>query len=193
MTVEDARAGRYVSLGAPAAGRMPSLLVWGDSHAMAMLPAVDVLLRERNLVGQAATHSSTLPVSQWYVPTKWGLREASLEFSHEVLEHIARERIADVLLVAYWRGYELSDPQRRVEFEKAILNTIQRLNSAGARALVQCPQGTHRTLLFYPLYRFAVCNTCHTSRRWAQCTGFKNANTRSRRPRAGSQADVLGR
>lgn len=167
MTVEDARAGRYVSLGAQAVGRVPSVLVWGDSHAMAVLPAVDALLRERKLAGQAATHSSTLPVSQWYVPTKWGLREASLEFSHEVLEHIARERIADVLLVAYWRGYGLSDPQRQPEFEKAMLNTIERLTSAGARAWVLLDVPAHSfnvpkalTGRFYsPRYIDSLCAT----------------------------------
>lgn len=167
MTVEDARAGRYISLGAPAVGRKPSVLVWGDSHAMALLPAVDALLRERNLAGQAATHTSTLPVSEWYVATKWGLREASLEFGHEVLEHIASERIADVLLVAYWRGYGLSDPQRQLEFEKAMLNTVKRLTSVGARAWVLLDVPAHSfnvpkalTGRFYtPRYIDSLCAT----------------------------------
>ncbi len=136
LSVEDIRSGRLVSIGSQTSQRPPDVLVWGDSHAMAAMPALDELLKEKGLSGKAATHSSTLPVCGWYVPTKYGLQEQSLEFSAEVFDYVKKSGIRHVLLVAYWRGYGLSDAGRRAEFETALLGTIRDLAKEGAQAWV---------------------------------------------------------
>ena len=134
---------------------------------MAALPAIDQLLREKGLAGQAATHSSTLPVQAWYVPTEWGLRGESLAFSEQILKHIEQQKITDVLLVAYWRGYGLEQQPRAAEFEVALLATIERLQSLGARAWVlldvpvhgfDIPKAVARPL-YSPDYIASLCST----------------------------------
>ncbi len=159
LSVTDIRAGKLVSLGSREATKKPTVLVWGDSHAMAALPAVDALLTELGLAGQAATHSSTLPVSNWYVPTKYGLGEAALEFNDEVLAHVEASEFTDVILIAYWRGYGLIEHNRTAAFEAALLETVGKLVAMGRRAWV---------MLDVPVHGFdvpkALARTCYSSR-----------------------------
>jgi hypothetical protein len=42
------------------------ILVWGDSHAMAAMPAFDDYCRRHRIAGRYATHSSLAPVLNWY-------------------------------------------------------------------------------------------------------------------------------
>ena len=73
LTADDVRAGRLVPIGAADPALRPSVLVWGDSLAMAALPAVDALLKEKGLAGRAAAHSATAPILGWYKVKEHGL------------------------------------------------------------------------------------------------------------------------
>ena len=98
LTVDRVRAGGLIPLGASGSGAHPVVLVWGDSHAMAALPAIDALLSERGVAGRAATHSATVPVLDWHVATAWGLGQDSIAFNDAVFEYARREQIQDVIL-----------------------------------------------------------------------------------------------
>jgi peptidoglycan/LPS O-acetylase OafA/YrhL len=141
LTVDDVRAGRLVQIGV--ADAPPTVLVWGDSHAMAAMPAFDAFLKERSLAGRAATHSSTAPVIGWYLPSKKaGLYKDAVAFNDAVLLYIKSHHISDVVLSATWILYAEKDG-----FNSALLTTIRQITEAGARPWV---------LLDVPIHSFNV-------------------------------------
>lgn len=105
----------------------PEVLVWGDSHAMAILPALAQLCRESGISGRAATHSSTAPALNYFVRARHGLNEESIPFNAAVLEYVRTAKIRKVLLAATWSSY-FEDQ----EFSDAMLATTDALQSAGA-------------------------------------------------------------
>jgi peptidoglycan/LPS O-acetylase OafA/YrhL len=104
----------------------PELLVWGDSHAMAILPAIDSLCQETAVAACAATHTSTAPVTDYFVPSEHGLNDRAIPFNAAVLDYVRSERIRTVVLVAYWSSYFTN-----AEFPSALLRTIDALQANG--------------------------------------------------------------
>lgn len=127
--IAEVRAGKGLHIGVDRPSLSPSLLVWGDSHAMAALPAVDTLLKERGLTGRAMTRSSTAPVCDWYAESRYGLNERSIEFNEEILSYIHEEEIPVVVLIALWSDYVEDGGS---EFENALVRTVHRIAEAGA-------------------------------------------------------------
>jgi peptidoglycan/LPS O-acetylase OafA/YrhL len=137
LSLEDVRAGNLVPLGATAPGRPPSLLVWGDSHAMAAIPAFHALLEERGLAGRAATHSSTAPVLGWHLErTEWGLRQESRPYNQAVLAYVRRRSIPDVVLCARWSMYAGCGLEGSGPFGPALVSTVRQLAAGGSRAWI---------------------------------------------------------
>lgn len=133
LTAADIDSDQLIRVGARSETAALKLLVWGDSHAMAMMPAVDQLLREQGLRGYFAGHSGTAPVLDWsradFQPG--GLRgQDAIRFSDSVLRFIEREEIEHVLLVASWRTYTYFDPYW---FSKAFSDTVKRLSEHGVK------------------------------------------------------------
>ncbi len=116
---------RLVRLGRGEAA--PTLLVWGDSHAMAVLPGIDAACRDAGVTAIAATHSSTAPVLNYYAHSKFGLNERAPAFNGAVVAHVRKAGIGRVLLVASWPGYTLTDDLR-----VALLHTVDKLTESGA-------------------------------------------------------------
>lgn len=105
----------------------PRILVWGDSHAMSILPAIDSLCLESDVCAMAATHSSTAPLMGYFVREQYGLNERSLDFSDAVIKYVETEKLERVLLVSTW-WFLKEFP----ESEQALLNTARALRTAGA-------------------------------------------------------------
>jgi peptidoglycan/LPS O-acetylase OafA/YrhL len=126
---------RLVPFGAP--DGKATLFVWGDSHAMALLPAINEAASELGIKGFAAAHSSTAPVLDYYIPSRWGLNELAPAFNRKVLEHIAsvaKTSTVSVLLVARWKGHVTEASIG--EFEQALQKTIRVLNSSQIKVLL---------------------------------------------------------
>ncbi|HEY1380945.1 MAG TPA: acyltransferase family protein [Gemmataceae bacterium] len=102
------------------------ILVWGDSHAMSLLPAIESLCRETGVAACAATHRSTAPVTGWFNRSKFGMQERALPFNAAVLDYARAGGIRKVVLAAYWNTY-FPDP----EFPAALLRTVDALRAAG--------------------------------------------------------------
>ncbi len=117
--------GNLVPLGV--AGRDVELLVWGDSHAVALLPALDALCKEAGITARAATHSSTAPALGFYVRKEFGLNERAIPFNAAVLEHVRAGKIPRVLMAGAWGDYF-----RDARFSDALLRTVDSLREAGA-------------------------------------------------------------
>lgn len=147
VTIEDVLADKLEPIGIRNATVPPTVLVWGDSHAMAAVPAVDAFLEEKGLAGRAAMHAATPPVLDWYVWSKNGLKEESIAYNDAILAYIQSHKISDVILIAYWHIYsqnEQGDPPR---FNASLVETVRRLVAIGARPWI---------LLEVPIHSFDV-------------------------------------
>lgn len=115
----------------------PSVFVWGDSHAMAILPAVDEACHDLGLAGVAATHSSTAPVLDWFKVTPFGLGADSRPYNRKIFDYLsssaARNTIKTVVLAARWSGYIDSDLN---PLRTAIDSTVSALNLCGYQVIV---------------------------------------------------------
>ncbi|HEX8912281.1 MAG TPA: acyltransferase family protein, partial [Humisphaera sp.] len=108
------------------------LLVWGDSQAESLLPAVDAICRERRVGGRAAVHHATAPTLGYALDSEWGLGARAEPFNQAVVEHIRRAGIKRVLMVAVWDAY-LAD---RADFAAAVVRTVDAVRATGATVYV---------------------------------------------------------
>lgn len=134
LTTQDILEGRLTSFGNPSSQSPVRWLVWGDSHAMAALPAFDALLKERHLAGLAATHSATAPVLDYYLDDPNGLGPEAPAFSQAVLDYVTTHKIPNVVLVANWEAHDGNQPppQGAIPFRTAVLETVHAIRNAGA-------------------------------------------------------------
>lgn len=132
----------------------PRLLVWGDSHAMAVLPAIDDLCRERNMTAVAAAHSSTAPILDYFIQEEYGLNEASISFNYAVAEYAVSSGVKSVLLASTW-WYLQND----VVGWEALKATIQKLRSRGIAVYI---------LKTVPSFPFDVRRTLVKRSYWSQ-------------------------
>ena len=90
LTMADAMQGKFVFLGSTDPYAPAHTLVWGDSHAMAAMPAIDSLCASHHVRCFGAAHSSTAPLLGFKSHTKHGLKEESLGFNNAVFEFVER-------------------------------------------------------------------------------------------------------
>ncbi len=129
VSAEAADAGDFPRCGASNAPI--GCLVWGDSHAMALMPVIDDICRDNGIGLIQATHSSTAPLLGFQSSGEWSLQGQSSEFNDAVTRFIASKHIPIVVITANWSGYA-TDPH----FAGALSNTIARLQGLGARVFV---------------------------------------------------------
>lgn len=139
VTLADARQGRFIEIGVQNPLGAIDLLIWGDSHAMAVLPILEELCTEYSLHGVAATYSATAPLVGFESPSPYGLRRDSLEYNQIVLDFARQRRVKNVLLVAKWANYEAAyraDSASGKSFGEHLRSTAQALQDSGARVWI---------------------------------------------------------
>ncbi|HEV3300433.1 MAG TPA: acyltransferase family protein [Planctomycetaceae bacterium] len=105
------------------------ILVWGDSHAMSVLPAIESACAEAKSSAQAATHSSRAPALGYVFPSRYQPDEQEDAcFNAAVMEYVRSGPIRAVVLVGYWQHYGEKDGAKLAD---AILNTVDGLLAAG--------------------------------------------------------------
>ena len=105
------------------------LLVWGDSHAMSVLPAIESACLDAKISAQAATHSSTAPVIGYVFPCQCAAdEEQAARFNAAVMEYARSGAIRAVVLVGYWEHY---GDKNGAELSDAISNTVGALQASG--------------------------------------------------------------
>jgi peptidoglycan/LPS O-acetylase OafA/YrhL len=119
----------------------PQLLLWGDSHAWALSPAVAKFCREHNIRGQAIYHPATPPLVDYVSRSNQGLDHRSPEWAEEVAGYIARTGIKNVIVAGYWSKQEQISPPGVLE--AAVKSTVQRLSAAGANVYFFLQVPTH--------------------------------------------------
>jgi len=94
-------------------------LLWGDSHGMAVAPAVDAVARELGVAGKAALQVAAAPVPGVWQP--WGQhagagRAASQAWVDDVVRWMRRCRPRHLILCARWSMYVSdADPEKGSE------------------------------------------------------------------------------
>lgn len=156
LSTHDVQAENLIEIGTNDSSRPPQLLVWGDSHAMAALPAFDAFLKEAGVSGRAATHSSTPPLLDWCFVDKYGLGEQSRDYNDAVYQYIQKYRISEVCLVAYWCAYQDENGNYSEAFNQALLRTVHRLADIGARPTILLDNPVHPFDVPKSLTRFTV-------------------------------------
>jgi hypothetical protein len=138
--IKQVKAGDVKELGGNAESS-PQLLLWGDSHAWALSPAVAKFCREHNIRGQAIYHPATPPLVDYVSRSNQGLDHRSPEWAEEVATYIARTGIKNVIVAGYWSKQEQISPPGVLE--AAVKSTVQRLSAAGANVYFFLQVPTH--------------------------------------------------
>ena len=101
LTYQQIRDGQLCPAGV-GAGR-PSFLVWGDSHAPAMAPAIVAAAESRGLHGLVVGHGGCLPLLDYQTSSRNAARTASCKaFNSAVGDYLNRAQIPLVFLVGRW-------------------------------------------------------------------------------------------
>ncbi len=132
-----------------AVGASPEILIWGDSHAMAVLPAIESLCDENNMSALAATRFLTPPLGN-YPP------DDQTRFNNKVLEYLKTHPMRSVILAGRWNSY-LADGTLKDQ----LLETVDQIQSLGIKVffLKDVPQFSYhvpRILALNTLRKFEI-------------------------------------
>ncbi|MEY4510800.1 MAG: O-acetyltransferase OatA [Pseudomonadota bacterium] len=133
LLLESARSGELIGLGQPDQGLPIELLVWGDSHAMSILHAVDMCCSEHHFRCTGATHSATAPLLDFPAENLFSLREQAPQYNQAVADFVANHRVKRVLLTAFWSSYR-DEPAGKLE--ASLRETVRVLRHAGAEVFL---------------------------------------------------------
>jgi peptidoglycan/LPS O-acetylase OafA/YrhL len=126
----------------PQTGRSPGILVWGDSHASHLMPAISAV------AGQAGSSARIrfmpeCPPLVGYSPTLVGLQRVSgcEQFNMDVLaeaERLRAEGLRTVVIASRWSAY-VSNPRALAKAREGLDATLSGIAALGLQALVVAP------------------------------------------------------
>ena len=125
VTTKMVKEGELPTFGAVDGRR--TCLVWGDSHAMALVPGIDAACKACGIKGYQVTQSSSPPLSNTGEETDLG-RKPNGEFNRAVLDLANSKKFDVVILGGYWSRYA-----KQPSFEPALVRTVEELLAAGVR------------------------------------------------------------
>lgn len=131
---------RLPSFGSQAPGAPVHVLVWGDSHAKSIVPALEKWCVDQGRQGLIASYSATAPMLGFYRRSSNGLNEQGLPWGEAVLDIIREKRIPHTVLTALWSKCPGS---RTAEFGTALVDTVRLLRATGTRVWVMLDVPTH--------------------------------------------------
>lgn len=137
-TIEDVFNGQLTKFGD--ATTTPSVLVWGDSHAMALMPAINQACKQLKISGIQATHSSTPPLLNYkYLKSPYSLGQKSPEFNSAILKFAIENKVSVAFLAANWASYSTGP-----NFESDLERTINKLLEAKIQVVLIRDVPNHR-------------------------------------------------
>jgi peptidoglycan/LPS O-acetylase OafA/YrhL len=131
VTLADALVGRFPELGSQPTNQPVKLLVWGDSHAMAIAPVLDELCRRYSWRGVEATHSATAPIMNYDNVPEDAFGNNWPAFPKAVLDYITKKQVKNVVIAGYWRHYTVEDKQWT-----NLVQTVRAVIDLGAKVYV---------------------------------------------------------
>lgn len=135
----------------------PTILVWGDSHAMAILPALDILGKRGNFSGESATHSSSPPLNCLNGEGPDVLMKEHQAWVEATWKYIAIRKPEVVLLAARWDEYD-----HLPGFSRGLDETLARLRTIDCRIGLMLQVPRHRM----PVPRALALTTWHPWGLW---------------------------
>jgi hypothetical protein len=111
----------------------PSLIIWGDSHAMALFPVVSALCKEKGVTASGAAYQLTPPVLNYTPLLSGSLKGEAATFNRTVFEYIRSRRLKAAILAARWDQYS-RDPR----FPEAFKETVAALRDNNVRVYIVC-------------------------------------------------------
>lgn len=129
VELAEAAAGKFIELGAREPDAAAEVLVWGDSHAMVLLPLLDELGREARVRVTGAVRYGLAPL----VAPDAGRAEAA-PFADAVLRAVNARKIRRVVLAAAWPKY--TGGARDEAFVAHLRATVAQLSAAGAQVWI---------------------------------------------------------
>lgn len=114
-------------------------LVWGDSHARAAQPAIELICRDLELNGRSITHSATMPLLGFYRTAKYGLNEEAIAFGEAVFNYVKIHKIPKIFLICRWEAGDLVEDN----FDRAFARTVQAFHEIGVRVFVMMQVPSH--------------------------------------------------
>lgn len=130
VSLKEALAGKFVQISAVGGESQIDVIIWGDSHAMAVMPVFNDLSKEYSVQAVAAIHSSTVPLLG-YISEKSDLKSDSVPYNTAVVEFIHSKRVSNVVIVANWSGYPDAAQLRR-----SLFSTLDALKGSGAKVWI---------------------------------------------------------
>ena len=124
-------------------GKDPVFFLWGDSHGMALVRAIDGAAKELSVTGEYAVRTSTLPVLDWVTSEK-----SQTNYNESVLNYLSgadqRRSIRHVILAGRWWLAFNQSYENESSFETRLINTIDRIKDLGYSVILfrQVPQWT---------------------------------------------------
>ncbi|MCD7108017.1 acyltransferase [Rhizobium sp. DKSPLA3] len=103
LQAQSIRDGAVCPMGGPAAGA-PRFIVWGDSHAAAMAPAIDAAAREAGVSGLFVARASCPPIPDAVFGPEHIVTRCR-ETLAAAVDLIERQKIPYVFMVGYWPKY----------------------------------------------------------------------------------------
>ncbi|MCA1371195.1 acyltransferase [Bradyrhizobium sp. BRP14] len=103
LTPVQIRKGELCKVGVET-GNEPQFLVWGDSHAAAIAPAIDAAARQMGLSGVFVGRGSCPPLPNADFGTRWAV-ERCVEHNSAVMSLIEQRKFPYVFMVGYWPKY----------------------------------------------------------------------------------------
>jgi hypothetical protein len=152
LTAHDVNAGRLCRIGSTRT-KTPSFILWGDSHADALLPAVEKVAEEHGRAGLFAATNSCAPLLGVMRPDALSCKP----FNDAVAKLAMHPEIRDVILDARWsknaygtapgegdgRIYPYDDegqgtdlPSTEAVFYRGLERTVRMLTAAGKRVTI---------------------------------------------------------
>jgi peptidoglycan/LPS O-acetylase OafA/YrhL len=117
----------------------PGVFLWGDSHAAAALPGLDLACQNAGLPLTASFTAATAPVLGWFRSGDFGIGPDALPMADAVLAHISSEaaagRLTTVVLAARWSFY-LTDQRSGDSFPAAFARTLEALQRCGCKVVI---------------------------------------------------------
>ena len=106
-------------------------LVWGDSHAMVLMPCIDEVCRENGLRGLTSLHSATAPILDFSYRNYHSVNDI-IYYNNEVIRIALKQKVRLILLAARWNDYSQNDPR----FAECMEATVKRLTAEGIRVVI---------------------------------------------------------
>jgi len=129
LQLKEVVAGNLIQLGTADKSQQIDLLVWGDSHAMSVMPVFDLMCKEQLVGGVAATRSATPPLLS-YISKQAGLKSDSIAYNRSLVNFIRSRRVRNVVLVASW-GVYLADDDEAARLRRCLSETIGAIQDQG--------------------------------------------------------------